>query len=43
MKAPAPFVWAGSSLNASGINYGLLRQEDAMRRLKELERIAPQR
>jgi len=28
---------AGSSLNPSGINYGLLRQQDAMKRLKELE------
>jgi arylsulfatase len=33
---------AGSSLNASGINYGLLRQQDAMKRLKELERLSPQ-
>jgi arylsulfatase A-like enzyme len=32
----------GSSLNAGGINYGLLRQQDAMRRLKELERLTPQ-
>jgi len=31
----------GSSLNASGINYGLLRQEAAMKRLKELERMVP--
>ena len=30
---------AGSSLNVSGINYGLLRQQDAMKRLKELERL----
>ncbi len=29
----------GSSLNASGIGYGMLRQEDAMKRLKELETI----
>jgi arylsulfatase A-like enzyme len=28
---------AGSTLNAAGINYGLLRQQDAMKRLKELE------
>jgi arylsulfatase len=34
---------AGSSLNAAGINYGLLRQQDAMRRLKDLERLTPQR
>jgi arylsulfatase len=34
---------AGSSLNAGGINYGLLRQQDAMKRLKELERLTPQR
>jgi arylsulfatase len=32
----------GSSLNAAGINYGMLRQKDAMKRLKELERLAPQ-
>jgi arylsulfatase len=31
----------GSSLNASGINYGLLRQQDALKRLKELERVKP--
>ena len=31
----------GSSLNAGGINYGLIRQADAMKRLKELERLAP--
>jgi arylsulfatase A-like enzyme len=29
----------GSSLNASGIGYGMLRQSDAMKRLKELETI----
>jgi arylsulfatase len=33
----------GSSLNAAGINYGLLRQQDAMRRLNDLERLTPQR
>ena len=33
---------AGSSLNVGGINYGLLRQQDAMRRLNELERMTPQ-
>jgi len=27
----------GNSLNASGINYGMLRQADALRMLKELE------
>ncbi len=32
---------AGSSLNAGGINYGLLRQQDAMKRLNELERLSP--
>ena len=32
----------GSSLNASGINYGLLRQQAALKRLKELERLKPQ-
>lgn len=31
----------GTSLNAGGINYGLLRQQDAMKRLKELEAIKP--
>jgi arylsulfatase len=30
----------GSSLNASGINYGLLRQQDALKRLTELERLS---
>jgi len=33
---------AGNSLNASGINYGLLRQREAMRRLNDLERLTPQ-
>jgi arylsulfatase len=32
----------GSTLNPSGINYGFLRQQDALKRLKELERLAPQ-
>ncbi|MBB6095221.1 arylsulfatase [Povalibacter uvarum] len=32
---------AGSSLNASGIGYGLLRQQDAMKRLKDLESMRP--
>lgn len=31
----------GSSLNAGGINYGLLRQEAAMKRLKDLEGLQP--
>lgn len=31
----------GSTLNASGIGYGLLRQQDALKRLKELESISP--
>jgi arylsulfatase len=31
----------GSSLNAGGIGYGLLRQTEAMKRLKELERLHP--
>jgi arylsulfatase A-like enzyme len=31
----------GSTLNASGINYGLLRQQAALQRLKELESLAP--
>ncbi len=29
----------GSSLTASGIGYGLLRQEEALKRLKEMESI----
>jgi arylsulfatase A-like enzyme len=33
----------GSSLNASGINYGLLRQQAALKRLREVERMAPTR
>jgi arylsulfatase len=33
---------AGSSLNAAGINYGMLRQQEAMKRLKDLERLSPQ-
>ena len=32
----------GSSLNAGGINYAMLRQQDALRRLNELERLTPQ-
>ncbi len=32
---------AGSSLNASGINYGLLRQQEALKRLKDLETMKP--
>ena len=36
-------IRTGSSLNAGGINYGLLRQQDAMKRLNELERLTPQR
>src|SRR5262249_4120816 len=32
---------SGSTLNASGINYGMLRQQDAMKRLKELEGLRP--
>ncbi len=32
---------AGSTLNASGINYGMLRQQDAMKRLKDLEGLRP--
>jgi arylsulfatase len=31
----------GTSLNAAGINYGLLRQQDALKRLKEMESIKP--
>jgi arylsulfatase len=33
---------AGSSLNAAGINYSLLRQQDALKRLKDLESLKPQ-
>jgi arylsulfatase A-like enzyme len=32
----------GSSLNAGGINYGLLRQQAALKRLNELESLKPQ-
>ena len=32
----------GSSLNAGSINYGLLRQQAALKRLNELERLMPQ-
>jgi len=32
----------GSSLNASGIGYGMLRQQDALKRLKDLESMKPQ-
>ena len=32
---------AGNSLNAAGINYGLLQQQAAMKRLGELERLRP--
>jgi len=31
----------GSSLNAGGIGYGLLRQAEAMKRLKDLESLTP--
>jgi arylsulfatase len=31
----------GSSLNASGIGYGMLRQQDAIKRLKDLEGMRP--
>jgi len=31
----------GSSLNASGINYGLLKQQAALKRLNEMERLKP--
>jgi len=30
----------GSSLNAAGINYGMLRQQDALKRLKDVEQMA---
>jgi len=32
----------GSTLNPGGINYALLRQQDAMKRLNDLERLKPQ-
>jgi arylsulfatase A-like enzyme len=32
---------AGSTLNPSGINYSMLRMQDAMKRLKELETLSP--
>jgi arylsulfatase len=32
---------AGSSLNAAGINYGMLQQQAALKRLKELESLKP--
>ncbi len=31
----------GSTLNAAGINYGLLRQQEALKRLKDLENLRP--
>jgi arylsulfatase len=31
----------GSSLNAAGIGYHMLRQQDALKRLKELEGLKP--
>ena len=31
----------GSSLNAGGINYGLLKQQAALKRLNEMERLKP--
>ncbi|CAM5776568.1 arylsulfatase [Labrys miyagiensis] len=33
---------AGSSLNASGINYRMLREQEALKRLNDLERLTPQ-
>jgi arylsulfatase len=33
----------GSTLNPSGINYSTIRQQDALKRLKELESLAPTR
>jgi arylsulfatase len=33
----------GSSLNSAGINYGMLRMQDAMKRLKDVEALAPPR
>ena len=34
---------AGSSLNAGGINYGMLQMQGAMKRLKDVESLAPPR
>jgi arylsulfatase len=31
----------GNSLNAGSINYGMLRQAEVMKRLKELEKLTP--
>ena len=31
----------GSSLNPSGVGYGMLKQQDAMKRLKEMETLKP--
>jgi hypothetical protein len=31
----------GNFLNAGGINYAMLRQQDALKRLNELERLTP--
>ncbi|WP_395697805.1 arylsulfatase [Methylocella sp.] len=33
----------GGTLNPSGINYGMLRQQAALKRLQEIERLAPDR
>jgi arylsulfatase len=35
-------VQPASTLNAGGINYGLLRRQDAMKRLNDLERLSPE-
>ena len=32
----------GSSLNAAGIGYGMIRMQEAMKRLKEVETLTPQ-
>jgi arylsulfatase len=32
---------AGSALNAAGVNYGLLKQQDALKRLKQVESLHP--
>ena len=34
---------AGSTLNAGGINYNMLRMQDAMKRLKDMETMMPPR
>ena len=37
MERRAPEAGWSSTSNASGLGYGMLRQQDAMKRLKEIE------